>query len=53
MVTEVQHEIQMYRSKIEKLKSVILVAYLKALAERELNEELITYLEQEIDKLDM
>lgn len=52
MVTEVQHEIQGYRSKIEKLKSVIYVAYLKALAEPEMNEEIIAYLEQEIDKFD-
>ena len=52
MVTEIQHEIQVYRNKIEKLKSVIFVAYLKALSEPELNEEIITYLEQEIQKIE-
>lgn len=52
MMTDVQHEIQGYRSKIEKLKSVILVAYLKALAEPELNEQILAYLEEEIKKID-
>jgi hypothetical protein len=53
MVTELQHEIQNYRKEIAKLKSIIVVTYLKSLAQPDLNEEIIEYLEQEINKLDL
>jgi hypothetical protein len=52
VIPEVHKEIQELKKQIKSLQSVIYISYIRALAQEELNDELLKFLEGEIEKFD-